>query len=545
MRHVSGQLPPMYLPLRRHLAERMLALSASMRLPNGLVRSMRAVPSQLQQLWPAVMFRARQPLAETSMSKRKLLKSMQQSLIVCLSVGVASCSSKQDVTKSASPPPARQSARNANVMSLEIAPPNVLARPGQRYFNFVAIAHGPDGTQVTGIPVTWRAHSLDGQGDLPMADGVFVAPSNVSGTVQVVAEANGLSAAAAISNIGGMATGSVDGERGDPFYPTWGDQSPGTGTEALNRRGPQRQNTAVTQSLNSPEAPRHDGAGNGNFRLDIPLLDLPGRGLNASLTLAYNSRVWTLDRQTQKITFDVDADWFSPGWSIGFGKLVNLGSNARLLIDGDGTRHPFDGPYVDGSYRTQDGSLIDYKFDQQSGAWIVKYPNGTTATFGAAGAGAAYPSQIADINGNYISIVYLGAPPFIQYIQDTLGRTISFHYDMTTSPILVTSITAPGFNGGADRTIARFHYRQFPLNFSFFRLQADVRLTATPWLLDAVYFPATATGYLFDSFSCYGMIKKVAQQRGMAFTPGAQPDLMGSVTSGLDSHVWEYSYPSQ
>src|SRR5262249_58494283 len=119
-----------------------------------------------------------------------------------------------------------------------------------------------------------------------------------------------------------------------------------------------------------------------------------------------------------------------------------------------------------------DGSLIDYKFDQQSGAWIVKYPNGTTATFGAAGAGAAYPSQIADINGNYISIVYLGAPPFIQYIQDTLGRTISFHYDMTTSPILVTSITAPGFNGGAASTNYRLYYPPIPLHVYFFLLPA-------------------------------------------------------------------------
>ena len=34
------------------------------------------------------------------------------------------------------------------------------------------------------------------------------------------------------------------------------------------------------------------GAGSGNFQFAAPVLSLPGRGINISLGLAYNSRLW-------------------------------------------------------------------------------------------------------------------------------------------------------------------------------------------------------------------------------------------------------------
>lgn len=436
----------------------------------------------------------------------------------------------------------RQSQRDERVRSLEVYPPDAAGPAGQRH-TFIAIPRDGDGAPVGGVPVSWRAEDIERQMDVFIGDGEFAAPW--ASTFRVVAEARGYAAAATVLTAQDLPTGSVDGMR-EPFEDIWRDQSPGTPTDVLNRRGRQRLNAGATQALESPDTPRHDGAGNGNFRLQAPLLELPGRGLNLSLALAYNSRVWTLDGSRQRITFDVDADWPAPGWSLGFGKLVDVDSTARLLIDADGTRHPY--TPVAGEFRTTDGTFIRYGFDQASQAWLVKYPNGTTARFGATGAGALYPDRITDANGNYITIVYFGSAPFIRYIEDSLGRVITFHYDTDTFPVLLTAITAPGLQGGPERTLARIHYRQLPLNYAFdSSLQAQVRQVSNPWLIDAIYYPGTSTGYWFgdsDSFSGYGMLTKVIQARGMQFTPGPRFEKMGTITAGDINRQWLYSYPA-
>jgi len=52
------------------------------------------------------------------------------------------------------------------------------------------------------------------------------------------------------------------------------------------------------------------------------------------------------------MVFDLDDDWPAPGWSLGFGKLVRLGGGITMVVEPDGTRHPF---VVDGE--RQDGAL--------------------------------------------------------------------------------------------------------------------------------------------------------------------------------------------
>src|SRR5205085_9444734 len=77
-----------------------------------------------------------------------------------------------------------------------------------------------------------------------------------------------------------------------------------------------------------------------NFAMAIPLIDLSGRGLSAGLTLYYNSRVWF--RHGSAITFDAIESRPSPGFSLGFGRLLTYGpSNALkyLWVSADGTRH--------------------------------------------------------------------------------------------------------------------------------------------------------------------------------------------------------------
>ena len=91
---------------------------------------------------------------------------------------------------------------------------------------------------------------------------------------------------------------------------------------------------------NPPGGAMDGGAGSGNFQFAAPVLGLPGRGIDISLGLAYNSRLW--NKAGSQISYDIDRSWPAPGFSLGFGKLFGMGGGS-ILIDADGTRHPFTG----------------------------------------------------------------------------------------------------------------------------------------------------------------------------------------------------------
>jgi hypothetical protein len=116
------------------------------------------------------------------------------------------------------------------------------------------------------------------------------------------------------------------------------------------------------------------GTGNGNYLLNVPLLELPGRGIPLSLSLFYNSLLWQ-QTNSKNFAFDHDHDWPAPGWSLGFGQIYVAGSSAFIIQDADATRHlcvgtaQFDAAQslwtFDG--KTNDGTLLDchitYVFD--------------------------------------------------------------------------------------------------------------------------------------------------------------------------------------
>ena len=66
------------------------------------------------------------------------------------------------------------------------------------------------------------------------------------------------------------------------------------------------------------------------------------------------------------INYDIDRDWPAPGFSLGFGKIADMGSGGAMIIDGNGARHSFTGSITTYSYGqsfvgyTTDGSLINY-----------------------------------------------------------------------------------------------------------------------------------------------------------------------------------------
>lgn len=285
------------------------------------------------------------------------------------------------------------------------------------------------------------------------------------------------------------------------------------------------------------------GAGSGNFQFSAPLIGLEGRGIDLSLALNYNSRIW--HKSGSDMYFDIDGDYIS-GWSFGFGRIVTAG-NGYMLIDADGTRHSYGGnPWsysapntslqgFDGY--TRDGSFINYwarGYRPQYGSYILdawaKLPNGTKVIYGASANLSAYPTQITDANGNYITITYLNNQgPNIDTITDTLGRQVKFRYvDLLVGSVykkVAVAVTAPGFNGGADRVIARFAYDTASLtaagsNYGFSGVTPRVQ-NASIARLKAIYYPATKTGYWFgysDSYSSYGMMRRVSERRTMNCT---------------------------
>lgn len=123
--------------------------------------------------------------------------------------------------------------------------------------------------------------------------------------------------------------------------------------------------------------------GSYDYVFTAPVLGLGGRGIGVNLALTYNSRVW--NKESSGMTFNYGKGWPAPGWTIGFGRLVEDydGLGNWLLIQPDGTRTHLelqggtltstDGTFitvdaVDGELRYSDGTRVNY--DKINGRWL-------------------------------------------------------------------------------------------------------------------------------------------------------------------------------
>jgi len=227
----------------------------------------------------------------------------------------------------------------------------------------------------------------------------------------------------------------------------------------------------------SPDA----GAGNGNFQLSAPVLDLPGRGSDIKLSLNYNSRLWS--KAGYLMSYDAERGYPAPGWNLGFGKMMFMGtSGGCMLIENDGTNRGYTGTVSTTTYgsssstsfygHTVDGSFIDYYCFVSSYNGVstmtgnASLPNGTSITYFAQSANGkqTFPTQIKDARGNYINISYQNnVGPRLSTITDTLGRSITFDYDSYNNLI---AINVPKFNNAGTRVAVRLHYRSLTLKWS-------------------------------------------------------------------------------
>ena len=157
-------------------------------------------------------------------------------------------------------------------------------------------------------------------------------------------------------------------------------------------------------------------------------------------------------------------------------------------------------------------------------------------------------TQIKDPNGNFISISYASqTTPSCNTgagwvhleasnssITDTLGRVISFNYDICNN---LVSITGPGFGGTSTRSSSSITSGGGVSN-SFSGLTVENRPTrCIPSKLKHAYFPDTQTGYLF-SYSAYGMIYNVSMRKQMSI------DQYGVISDGTEKSYVNFNYPT-
>ena len=499
-----------------------------------------------------------------------------------------------------------QQDREQRVARIKIFPGDVAIKTGEQIV-FNAVAFDQDGIAVNGLEVKWSALHEEKNHPLTISHGTFVsgAPgkfivkADIAGHKErVKVTVSGESRRRNLRSRSETPKSSRESRRiGSLRAPTSGDQkriarrskqagtpalpglraasAPMAALPALQSQGedPTGWNSINNDTADDVGSERGNvtgraidgGVGSANFQFAAPAAILDGRGIDLSLLFSYNSRLW--HKAGSEITFDIDRDWI-PGWSLGFGKIVMAG-DTYMLIDGDGTRHPYQGT-LRGNFpapatslqtfegHTTDGTFIDYyaegykpQFDNSGGlnmimAWAVM-PNGTRIEYGARANYAMYPTRITDAHGNFINITYRNNQgPQIDTIVDTLGRFIEFHYDGSG---LLTAITVPGLNGGS-RVAVRLQYQWLTLsnagaNFGFAGgLTTKVRQNTIP-VIRAIYYPGTATGYWFgdgDSYSPYGMIRKVRECRGMTFD-NSPLDQQGNIGAGVMSREMVYNYP--
>lgn len=294
-----------------------------------------------------------------------------------------------------------------------------------------------------------------------------------------------------------------------------------------------------------------ESPGSANFTFDVPVVSLPGRGIDLTLNMVYNSR--TYNKSTAPftgatwMTYDVDSGWPAAGFRLGFGQLEDQGTLGFSLIDHDGTRHLLAPTGVTNNYESEDGTFIH--FTGGAGWGSVFYADGSRVDYGAAGGGIrSYPTKIVDRNGNYLLISYLnGVGPRISSIQDTLGRYVRFYYDSNNDLVV---ITAPGLTGEDDRQVLRFYYQDLTLSTSgLFASNINVNAPSSTRVIKYLYFPSSTEGngahlgYRYD-YSAYGMIYQVAKLHGMTVSSTAI-DSTGSVsTEGEQAALTTYNYPT-
>jgi YD repeat-containing protein len=173
-----------------------------------------------------------------------------------------------------------------------------------------------------------------------------------------------------------------------------------------------------------------------NFNFSVPLAGLKGRaGLDAGLSLSYNSLVWTRDAATGVVKFDADDGDPSPGFRLGMPVIQRKyrnarGENAYMMITSSGGHVEFRQVGTTNTYEAIDSSYA--QLTEDSGL-TLRPADGSRLSYSLQG--LEYKcTKVEDRNGNFITLTYNSAGDLYQ-ITDTLGRVITVAYDANGRPI--------------------------------------------------------------------------------------------------------------
>lgn len=341
-----------------------------------------------------------------------------------------------------------------------------------------------------------------------------------------------------------------------------------------------------------------------NFNFDVPFGSIPGRGIDASIGMTYNSRIWNKSTVTgtlqNRFVYDVENSSLAPGFSTGYGYLttrkisrqVDMGQGnwqwiseivPESVVDPDGTRHyiPYayysttaclQWVYIPGTinfhaycalFRTVDGSNVRIKrrtganyswglsADHPASSFTVVYPDGTEAEYStpfeypSTDIGKHYPQKITDRNGNFINITYTPeSSGRIDHVTDTLERQIKFYYRYEgATPKELVAVTVPGLSQSSELQAIRFYYADITLPLDEIFPGAQVSAPSAPIkVLKYVYFPGTHGGFRYDYDPNYGMIEKITRLAGMSVSTTAT-NLTGEVSNdGQMAASTEYTW---
>jgi RHS repeat-associated protein len=207
--------------------------------------------------------------------------------------------------------------------------------------------------------------------------------------------------------------------------------------------------------------------GSRNFNWGLPLVSLPGRaGLDLSLTLYYNSLVWT--KQGTAVQYNPDHGTPAPGFQLGLPRLqgqyidADSGALSYDLITPSGGRVGMRLNSSTGAYESADSTYTQLTFSGSTP--VVRTTDGTRYVFGVAVAGGAEYrcTTVEDRNGSYISASYDSSTGHLLYVVDTLGRVVNFSYNADGS---LNNIWQ--YWGGAYHTYAQFFYGTVTMNLNF------------------------------------------------------------------------------
>jgi RHS repeat-associated protein len=303
--------------------------------------------------------------------------------------------------------------------------------------------------------------------------------------------------------------------------------------------------------------------GSQSYNKAIPILFLPGRGLDLNLTLYYNSRIWTVDTVNSTISLNPDRDFPSYGFRLDFGFMEYDQRNAQfILTESDGTKHslPLTANTNGSIFDSNDGTFIE--FNNQS--LILTYKNGKTVKYQPFPSQATLfrPVQIKDRNGNFISIAYVsgtGNDQHIDTVTDTLNRVIKFVYDPSNHLSQITQAVNASTDQSGTHVWATFAWASPPVTLTYSFAGLSVISTPTsgsqiPALISCTY--PNQTGYKF-TYGAWGIVNRIdllsstGQVRSyesynfldtsQALTDAPRYTTMTVSPDGTSTSAWQYS----